>query len=360
MKNRFVNLPFRWRRKDKTSKGDEDVAGDPSASRNTGNKASSASAPFPPLFDPLRQHPFNVEAPPDLRCVSGEIDSHGRWLTAVDNPRIQASSNRSNQREVKVPNVSGSSSAFKSISHDDRARSRSRSGEKNVIIAAGSVSKFHSEFIYFHIEKGAFGEVYKAKSKATGEGFAIKRVRLKAQAEEPSEVKILKALKERTPGCKYLVNYYDSWREEDEFAVQYIQMELCSVANCKKLRSSLRSWEQASSIYPSLLKNIERIEESKPDASMDIDGSETRDLLIPESTIWKVFHDISCALEYIHSLNIVHQDVKLSNIMFLLQDDGNIVCKLGDFGIAGQVGSPVEEGEGKFTAIFRQNIISFN
>ena len=348
MKNRFVNLPFRWRKKDKTSKSNEDASSTDSANRNASNETSTAPAPFPPLLDSGQRLPLNVEPPPDLRCVSGEVDSLGRWLTAIDSAHVQSSAKESNQREVKVPNASRSSSAFKLISHSgDRTRSRSRSGGSKVIIATGRVSKFHSEFTHIHLEKGAFGDVYKAKSKATGEGFAIKRVRVKPQAGETSEVNILKTLKESLPGCVYLVQYFDSWREEEEVTVQYIQMELCSVANCNKLRYSLRSWDEASSIYPSLLKNIERIDDTKPDASMDIDGSETRDLLIPVNTIWKVFHDISCALQYMHSLNIVHQDVKLSNILFSMYNDGSVVCKLGDFGIAGQVGSAVEEGEGK-------------
>jgi serine/threonine protein kinase len=53
----------------------------------------------------------------------------------------------------------------------------------------------------------------------------------------------------------------------------------------------------------------------------------------------QVLLDIARALEHLHSLNIVHCDVKSSNI-FLQHSSGGkgFVCKLADFGLAKLIG----------------------
>lgn len=51
---------------------------------------------------------------------------------------------------------------------------------------------------------------------------------------------------------------------------------------------------------------------------------------ITEQEIWKIIHDVASGLDYLHSNNIIHQDIKPANI---LQDDmGNYV--IIDFGIS--------------------------
>ncbi len=52
--------------------------------------------------------------------------------------------------------------------------------------------------------------------------------------------------------------------------------------------------------------------------------------LVDEPTILKWFIELALALDYIHSLNILHRDIKTQNIF--IGADG--VLKLGDFGIS--------------------------
>ena len=46
----------------------------------------------------------------------------------------------------------------------------------------------------------------------------------------------------------------------------------------------------------------------------------------------KILLDISCALNYCHSNQIIHGDVKPLNVMVVIDDSQDYVCKLFDFG----------------------------
>ena len=54
------------------------------------------------------------------------------------------------------------------------------------------------------------------------------------------------------------------------------------------------------------------------------------DMLIPEKVVMNWFLQIVMAVHYLHDKNILHRDLKTSNIF--LTGNGNI--KIGDFGIA--------------------------
>jgi len=50
---------------------------------------------------------------------------------------------------------------------------------------------------------------------------------------------------------------------------------------------------------------------------------------LSEKKIWKIFLEICLGVEYLHNKNIIHKDLKTSNI-FLLND---YTVKIGDFGV---------------------------
>lgn len=385
MKNRFVHLPFRWRRKKEESK--EERVGVPSrstekeelgqlmeGSRHSGAGAKAGSSEsnesdtgsnskfdrqFASMLPPQRR-PLEMGPPPDLRCVSGEVDAEGRWLTRMEDVSIgvpkKSPKKKKSVVEDRKPAASNSdnSDSLKFISLNDRTRSRSRSAEKrdkNVLISTRNISRFHSEFSHTYLARGAFGDVFKTKSKADGITYAIKRIRQGTGSDESTEVKYLKLIKKNPEKCDYLVHLVDSWQETDERLFTYIQLELCSSMNCQQLISCMKTWDASITNYPTLVRNCEYLEDQKVRSEMDFDeGSSHLKALIPEASILKIFHDITSGLKYLHSMGLVHHDVKPSNILFKNTRDKSIICKLGDFGLCGEVGSIVEEGnEGDFS-----------
>ena len=71
------------------------------------------------------------------------------------------------------------------------------------------------------------------------------------------------------------------------------------------------------------------------DLAMRIKGARKKNKPFDEPTILRWFVQIACALDHVHSLKILHRDIKTQNI-FLTHDS---VIKLGDFGIAKVRGS---------------------
>jgi len=48
-----------------------------------------------------------------------------------------------------------------------------------------------------------------------------------------------------------------------------------------------------------------------------------------------VFKQVLTGLEWIHSKNIIHRDIKLENILLKRNSQGTgYICKIGDFGLA--------------------------
>ncbi|KAM3146403.1 hypothetical protein pb186bvf_001372 [Paramecium bursaria] len=62
----------------------------------------------------------------------------------------------------------------------------------------------------------------------------------------------------------------------------------------------------------------------------DLDAKNTKDGVLPEKEIRKIIQQLALALEKMHSLRIVHRDLKLANILV----SRNFQIKLADFGFA--------------------------
>lgn len=139
--------------------------------------------------------------------------------------------------------------------------------------------------------EGAYGSVYLAIDKKTGEQVALKKVKLqkmsKAEREKAHyEVELLSSLKHPN-----IVAYKDSWTVDNYL---FIAMEY-------------------------------------------VDGGDLNDKILRQNdkpftlqAILDIFVQITLALQYIHGKNVLHRDLKPQNI-FLTK---NNVVKLGDFGVA--------------------------
>ncbi|XP_015671474.1 interferon-induced, double-stranded RNA-activated protein kinase [Protobothrops mucrosquamatus] len=150
---------------------------------------------------------------------------------------------------------------------------------------------------------GGFGNVFKAKHIIDDRLCAIKRIRLSGKKDSGErEVKALATLDHR-----HIVRYYTCWPDQDifqfpdtsessseQFDCLFIQMELCEKGN-------LADW----------------INQQKENLSCKDDSVEI------------LFQQIVQGVNYIHSMDLIHRDLKPLNIFFHTENH----IKIGDFGL---------------------------
>lgn len=74
----------------------------------------------------------------------------------------------------------------------------------------------------------------------------------------------------------------------------------------------------------------------------DLFDAITRVTRFPESEARLMIRHLASAMAYLHSLSIVHRDVKPENLLVELDDAGHVIqLKLADFGLACEVNEPL-------------------
>ncbi len=168
--------------------------------------------------------------------------------------------------------------------------------------------RFYRDFVNLGIiGQGQFALVYKVRSLLDGGRlYAVKRSKkmFRSKADRARSMQEVLNL-QRMADCLYVVHFERAWQEEGLF---YYQAELCELGNLQ-----------------TVVKHVIR-------------GGKT----IPNSSLWKVAHDVGEGLHFLHENNLVHLDVKPSNIFLCLS--GRL--KLGDFGLAVAFGTADIDSEG--------------
>ena len=232
------------------------------------------------------------------------------------------------------------------------------------------VVSFADDFeILGSLGSGAFADVYKVRLKSDNHLYAVKRNRRKFRGkrdrdvalaevqsmqrlqsvfathnttgEKKSEDHFKRVSSEYNRNCYslYLLFFYRAWQEDGYF---YSQTELCCRDTCREMLDSLRFlWNSAKDKYPSLVKKLPPPNGVQAGSQLDAFGR-----LVPNVSVWKICHDISAGLSHIDSHGIVHQDIKPSNIFFVPNARFGAMCKIGDFGLAGSIGSSSDGQEG--------------
>jgi len=231
---------------------------------------------------------------------------------------------------------------------------------KNVTKQSCEVVSFTADFENLgQLGRGTFADVYKVRSKSDQKLYAVKRNRRQFRGKRDrdlamAEVRTMQKLQGMSTSCNsenssktkaifsmYILFFYRAWQEEGYF---YCQTAICCRDTCRELLESLRSnWALSAQRYPSMRKHI------KEETKNLIDSPSQQNLtgqLTPESTIWKICHDIVSGLSHIHSHGIVHHDIKPSNIFFVSHFRLGAICKIGDFGMAGDIGTAEDGQEG--------------
>ena len=138
------------------------------------------------------------------------------------------------------------------------------------------------------IGRGAFSVVYKVKSKSDNKIYCLKKINMKKTPDKENEINILSKLDHPN-----LVKYYYSYLDNEGV---YIVMEFCEYGD----------------LY-SLLQSVKK-----------------KKVYVNEDIIWDVAIQTLLGLEYLHSKQIIHRDMKLLNL-FMSKDKK---IKIGDMGMS--------------------------
>jgi len=180
---------------------------------------------------------------------------------------------------------------FLKSGEDETSKSKSNKRQREPKPEYGSSILLKSYKILRIIGSGEFGTVYKVVSRYDGCVYAIKK--LKKLSIPPRlrvrEMLCMSAIKSQQGSCDNLVEYFRGWTEDN---IAYITMEYCERGSLKAL------------------------------SSMSPTFSFTNEVLR------KILQHIASGLAHMHSIHLVHMDVKPGNI--LLSSDWKF--KLCDFG----------------------------
>ncbi|XP_054631586.1 wee1-like protein kinase 2 isoform X1 [Dunckerocampus dactyliophorus] len=201
---------------------------------------------------------------------------------------------------------------------------------KRQAVQAFMLSRYESDFLELErIGVGEYGTVYKCVKRLDGCLYAIKRSRRPLAGSADEKLALKEVYAHAVLGHHpHVVRYYSAWAEEDHMI---IQNEYCNGGSLSDVIRTKGMFSEA----------------------------ELKDLIL----------QVSLGLKYIHSLGLVHLDIKPSNI-FICQrsvsstlgvgeseeeDEGThpagVTYKIGDLGHVTSSNSPqVEEGDSRFLA----------
>uniref|UniRef100_A0A672ZS55 Wee1-like protein kinase n=1 Tax=Sphaeramia orbicularis TaxID=375764 RepID=A0A672ZS55_9TELE len=222
---------------------------------------------------------------------------------------------------------------------DDYGRSLTSSEEddeaflppKRRAVEAFMLSRYESEFLELErIGVGEFGAVYKCVKRLDGCLYAIKHSRRPLVGSANEQLALKEVYAHAVLGHhSHVVRYYSAWAEDDHMI---IQNEYCD----------------GGSLSDAIVKK-------------EVQGE-----LFSEAELKDLLLQVSMGLKYIHSSNLVHLDIKPSNIFICYrpskttagegesdeEDEAGVIYKIGDLGHVTSTNSPqVEEGDSRFLAI---------
>jgi hypothetical protein len=206
---------------------------------------------------------------------------------------------------------------------------RSNSLEESKVLVVQSENEFDtsSDINFFNdfvvegfLGSGAFAEVFKARDRA-GNLYAVKKNNRQFRSRKDREwllheVRCMKKLGQEH--CDNLIQLVKAWQEGGYFFVQLDFADRGTVAD--------------------LLHFVQK-----------------SDIMLKETTILQIIHDVANGLDHIHRHRLVHMDIKPANL--LLASPG--IVKIGDFGmcVAEGAGDDGDEGDTRFVTSYALFIV---
>ena len=144
--------------------------------------------------------------------------------------------------------------------------------------------------------KGAFGQVFKVRSKINNKVYAMKRLNIKEIRDDNekayqltmNETTILEGLSH-----PHIIKYYKKFTEGNFL---YIMIEFAANGDIEGFIEAHKKFNKH----------------------------------ISEEVLWNIFLQCMGALAYVHKKGVIHRDIKPANLLM----DNNMVVKLGDFGVS--------------------------
>ncbi|RMC17703.1 hypothetical protein DUI87_05367 [Hirundo rustica rustica] len=256
-------------------------------------------------------------------------------------------------------------------------------GEKEVLFEA-QTSRYLNEFEEVaRLGRGGYGKVYKVRNKLDGQFYAIKKIKIKKATRRDCmkvlrEVKVLAGLQHPS-----IVGYHTAWMEHvqtvhpkgnDHCHIQTVESsssiifadltsqekKSCDSTSLKNghresvqdmdVRNDFSNSDSKECVKPNKLELSTELQEgfvnNVYNLSTDVDNHSTRgphSSLNPDASTespyhlvdvrWtmKIFQEVVEGVCYIHSMGVMHRDIKPRNI-FLHGSDHQV--KIGDFGLA--------------------------
>eukprot|EP00698_Gefionella_okellyi_P006111 TRINITY_DN1556_c0_g2_i1.p1 TRINITY_DN1556_c0_g2~~TRINITY_DN1556_c0_g2_i1.p1 ORF type:complete len:579 (-),score=156.62 TRINITY_DN1556_c0_g2_i1:590-2326(-) len=175
---------------------------------------------------------------------------------------------------------------------------------------SADVSHFHTYFDKLgRLGNGSFAEVYKVRSLHDTKLYAVKKLAraFRGSKDRDSALQEVEVMRQLS-GHPHCVRIYNSW---EEFDYLYMQVELCE-------GGSLKSYLDEHAV-------------------------------IPEQQLWSFLLDIVLGIKHVHDNQLIHLDVKPSNL--LLTSDMSL--KIADFGLTHKIGTWTDgkEGDASYLAL---------
>ncbi|KNC51156.1 NEK protein kinase [Thecamonas trahens ATCC 50062] len=149
------------------------------------------------------------------------------------------------------------------------------------------------------IGKGSFGVVHKVMHVASGGVYTLKTIPLDGLSEAEYDASLTEAEALSVLDNEYVVKYFSSFLEDGDL---HIVMEYCPDGNLFELLKDARS----------------------------------RRRYLSERRVWSLFIQLALGLHHIHSLGILHRDMKSENVFL----SSSASVRIGDLGVAKVLESP--------------------
>lgn len=325
-------------------------------------------------------------------------------LEAVKSSELESfeSVDASNDAVLKAPPASPKGSTKNSfstfLSSSSQEAFASAGGTGSSLIAAEDVflsgrSRYREDFIEGRVlGRGGYGKVVLANNKLDGTHYAVKKIQF-AGISSQRFARILREVKSLARlDNPHIVRYHSAWiedhsvilelieeesqrqaTEEDtntvtkpstsvpqyhlqDRKIMYIQMELCCFTldyYIKQRNAFFFQIATEAATLGSLPENRQLILRDRSDRMVTLPAerlfswnqSEKRlELLAGE--VDAIFKAVVKGLHYIHEHGMIHRDLKPMNIFFQCTDDGELVPKIGDFGLVSEVAGSVALASG--------------